>query len=214
MIKITDLFATPLGDTQMPNHQPVCEALTGLFLEKEREGDRYRYHKRRDTQFGDLFESRFDLFSWPDEPIKAVARFTHASLSQLIIQLTGHDPEALSKLRFQYHAWFHITRRGGYQGLHNHQNASWSGIFCVDPGDVLPDRPDSGLVRFHDPRWCSWFHSEPGNLGLKLPYRHGGFEITHRAGRLVVFPSFLMHEIFAYQGDRPRIVIAFNCSIT
>jgi uncharacterized protein (TIGR02466 family) len=213
MIKITDLFATPLGDTQMPTHEPVCEALTGLFLEKEREGDRYRYHKRRDTQFGNLFESRFDLFSWPDEPIKAVARFTHASLSQLIIQLTGHDPEALSKLRFQYHAWFHITRRGGYQGLHNHQNASWSGIFCVDPGDELPDRPDSGRVRFHDPRACAQMYADAGNARLRMPYQHGGFDITHRAGRLVIFPSHLYHEIFPYQGERPRIVIAFNCAV-
>jgi hypothetical protein len=36
---------------------------------------------------------------------------------------------------------------------------------------------------------------------------------VHSAGRLILFPSYVMHEIFAYQGDRPRIVIAFNCSI-
>jgi hypothetical protein len=30
----------------------------------------------------------------------------------------------------------------------------------------------------------------------------------------VIFPSFLMHEIFVYRGERPRIVVAFNCSIT
>jgi hypothetical protein len=28
-----------------------------------------------------------------------------------------------------------------------------------------------------------------------------------------MFPSHLNHEIFPYLGERPRIVIAFNCSI-
>jgi len=212
MLNINDLFATPLIDVQMPDHEPVCDELRRLFLDKEQEGEAYRNRQRRATQFG-LFESRFDLFRWTEPAVVKVAHFCHNALADLMRRLTDFTPEELSKLRFDYHAWFHVTREGGFQGLHNHQNASWSGIFCVDPGDELPDHPESGLVRFHDPRWCSWFHSERGNLGLQLPYRHGGFDITHRAGRLVMFPSYLMHEIFVYRGERPRIVIAFNCSI-
>lgn len=213
MMNVTDLFATPMADAQIPNHEPLCAALTRLFLEKEQAGDQYRYHRRRETQFGELFESKFDLFNWPDEPVKIVARFTHTCLSQLIQQLTQYGPEDLGQLSFNYHAWFHITRRGGYQGLHNHQNASWSGIFCVDPGEEVPGRPDSGRVRFHDPRACAQQYSDAGNLGLRLPYQHGGFDVNHRAGRLLIFPSHLNHEIFPYIGERPRIVIAFNCAV-
>lgn len=213
MISITDLFTMPMATAQIPNHQPLCEELTRLFLEKEKEGDKYRYHKRRATQFGPLFESKFDLFKWKDESVALIARFCHGCLSELIQEITEYDKEELGKLRFDYQAWFHITRKGGYQGLHNHQNASWSGIFCVDPGDTVADRQDSGLVRYHDPRSGSFNYSDAGNLGLRLPYRHGGFDIVHSAGRLILFPSYVMHEIFAYQGDRPRIVIAFNCSI-
>ena len=214
MIRITDLFTTPLVEARMADHESVCAELRELFLEREQEGDKYRYHRQRDTQFGSLFESKFDLFQWTEPPVAKVARFCHASLGETIKRLTNFSEEDLGKLRFNYHAWFHVTRNGGFQGLHNHQNASWSGIFCVDPGDELPDQPESGLVRFHDPRWCSFFHAEPGNLGLKMPYHHGGFDVTHHTGRLVMFPSFLMHEIFVYRGQRPRIVIAFNCSIS
>lgn len=214
MIRITDLFAMPLAEEQLPDHEPVCESLTRLFLEREKEGDRYRYERRRQTQFGPLFESRFDLFTWKDEPVVKIARFCHTKLSQLIREITDYGDEELGKLRFDYHAWFHITRKGGYQGLHNHQMASWSGIFCVDPGDTIEDRPESGMVRFHDPRSCSYYYSDAGNLRLSLPYRHGGFDVTHRAGRLIIFPSYVMHEIFPYVGERPRIVIAFNCAVS
>ena len=213
MIKITDMFATPMVEAQIPNHGPLCAELNKLFLEKEQEGNRHRYPRQRATQFGSLFESKFDLFTWPDEPVVQVARFTHACLSQLIQQIGSFGAEDLGRLRFDYHAWFHITRDGGYQGVHNHQNASWSGIFCVDPGDPVPNRPDSGLVRFYDPRFCAYYYSDAGNLGLRMPYQHGGYDIVHQPGRLVIFPSFLMHEIFPYLGQRPRIVIAFNCAI-
>jgi len=213
MINLSELFATPMADAQLPNHEPLCEALTRLFLEKEEEGDRHRYQKRRETQFGELFESKFDLFNWPHEPVRAVARFTHTCLSQLLVKISRHEPEDLGRLRFNYHAWFHITRQGGYQGLHNHQNASWSGIFCVDPGDACAERPDSGLVRFHDPRSCAPQYSDAGNIKLRMPFQHGGYDVAHKPGRLVIFPSHLYHEIFPYIGERPRIVIAFNCAV-
>ena len=96
-------------------------------------------------------ESKFDLFRWTDPPVAKLAQFCHLSLTETLRQLTTYSQEEFGRFRFDYHAWFHVTRRHGYQGQHNHPNASWSGIFCVDPGDVLPDRPDSGLVRFHEP---------------------------------------------------------------
>ena len=213
MIKVTDMFATPMVEARFPNHARLCAALAKLFLEQEREGERYRDPQKRLTQFGPLFESRFDLFKWTDPPVVEVARFTHTCLSQLIQQITNYGPEDLGRLRFDYHAWFHVTRKGGYQGVHNHQNASWSGIFCVDPGDPVPDRPESGLVRFYDPRTCAYYYSDAGNLGLRMPYQHGGYDLIHQAGRLVMFPSHHNPEIFPSLGARPRLVIAFNGTI-
>ena len=35
MMNVTDLFATPMADAQIPNHEPLCAALSRLFLEKE-----------------------------------------------------------------------------------------------------------------------------------------------------------------------------------
>ena len=34
--------------------------------------------------------------------------------------------------------------------------------------------------------------------------------LTHRAGQLVMFPSWLYHEVLPYHGQRERIVVAFN----
>ena len=210
-MKIGNLFAVPLVEFRMEDHEDPCRELASLFLERESQGDAYRDKVRRDTQQGALFESVWDLFHWSEAPVQQLTRFCHTSVGRVVHRLSDYSDEEFQALRFDYHSWFHVTRTGGYQGVHNHPNASWSGIFCVDPGDELPERPDSGVVRFHDPRAAANYYIDAGCERLKVPHRVGGYQIRHEAGKLVIFPSYLNHEIFPYQGERPRVVVAFNC---
>lgn len=205
------LFAVPFAEERLENPEELTSELTRIFLDAEQKGDEFRNETRRDTQHGALFESRFDLFRWEQPAVRKLAAFCHGALASLVAQLSDYSKEELEQLKFDYHAWFHVTRAGGYQGLHNHQNASWSGIFCVDPGDDVPDRPDSGVVRFHDPRANANYYLDAGNSRLKLPAHLGVYQVRHERGKLLLFPSYITHEIFPYVGERPRIVVAFNC---
>ena len=212
-MKIGYLFSVPLIEFKLDAHEELCKQLRILFLKRAKENQDVRNEIRRDTQFGDLFESKFDLFHWPDEPVKELAGFCHRALGKTIFELSDYSEDEFSKLVFDYHAWFHITKHGGFQALHHHQNASWSGIFCVDPGDSPPQHPHSGAVRFYDARGLADQYRDAGNNRLKLPAQFGGYEINHEAGRLLIFPSYVDHEIFTYMGKRERIVVAFNCMV-
>ena len=211
-VNLTPLFSVPFGDTVLPDAQPLCAALSEVFLRREAEGSKHRNTIRRDTQHG-LFESSFDLHTWPDTPVQQVFGFIHLSLASMVQQLSGFPPDVYDKLSFDYHSWFHVTRHGGHQGVHNHPMASWSGIFCVDAGDSPPDKPDSGTVRFLDTRVGADMYVDSGNEHLRGQYHHGGWKVRHQAGRLLLFPSYVYHEVFPYWGTRPRIVIAFNAWI-
>jgi uncharacterized protein (TIGR02466 family) len=206
--QITPLFAVPLAEFKLPKPERLCADLRTLFLAREREGDAYRNEVKRPTQDAAVFESRFDLFTWDDAPVVALREFCHHSMISLLTHLG--QVEATSRIKIDYHAWFHVTRDGGFQGLHNHQNASWSGIFCVDPGERDPDNPRSGVVRFHDPKLGTNMFADAANRSLPMPYNNGVYELYHRAGTLTIFPSYLNHEIFVYRGQRERIVVAFN----
>ncbi len=212
-MKIAHLFAVPIVEFRLDDHEALNGELTALFLEREAEGDAYRNEIRRATQGAAVFESRFDLFRWPDAPVRRLTAFCHQNVAATVQALSDYSDDELGKLVFDYHAWFHVTRTGGYQGLHNHQNASWSAIYCVDPGDSPVDQPDSGVVRFHDPRGCADYYLDAGNRRLKMPSTLGAYQVRHEAGKMVVFPSYLYHEIFPYRGERPRIVVALNCWI-
>ena len=80
----------------------------------------------------------------------------------------------------------------------------------VAPGDPVPDRPESGQVKFYDPRGPVFMHVDPGNERLEPRYTATPVYLEHRAGQLVIFPSWLMHEVLPYLGRSERIVVAFN----
>ena len=46
------------------------------------------------------------------------------------------------------------------------------------------------------------------------PLRRLPLYLQHRPGQLVIFPSWLMHEVLPYVGRAERIVAAFNAWIT
>jgi hypothetical protein len=37
--------------------------------------------------------------------------------------------------------------------------------------------------------------------------------VTPEAGTMVLFPSWLIHSVTAYRGNRPRVSVAFNFAL-
>jgi uncharacterized protein (TIGR02466 family) len=207
-MQIHQLYAVPLIECRYPDPGALCPELKAFFL--AREDAAHRDDLERDAQFGPVYESRFDLFYWKDKELQPMIEFIHRMVARTVAQLNGYDQRMMDILKFEYHAWYHITRAGGFQGTHNHPNASWSGIFCVDPGTPGKDGRE-GTVRFYDPRQAADMYSDPGNQNLKPPFALGGMQIQHEAGKLWMFPSYLLHEVFPYFGKEPRVIVAFNC---
>ncbi|MDX1486837.1 MAG: TIGR02466 family protein [Acidiferrobacterales bacterium] len=212
--KILSWFATPIATVKIAGSESLNDALAALFLEREREGERYRHEVRIPTQVGAVFESRFDLFDWPDPPVQQLAQACHDALYDLVQTLNGYSEEEMDRFTFFYESWFHVTRKGGYQSVHYHPGASWSGIYAVRTGDRVEDRPESGQVKFYDPRGASFMHVDPGNRQMDPRYSTTPVYLDHEPGQLVLFPSWLMHEVLPYVGESGRMVVAFNASLS
>ena len=212
--EIVNWFATPIVSVSIPDFEQINRELVPLFLAKEQAGDAFRHEMRIPTQVGPVFESRFDLFEWPDAPVQRLAGEVHNVLFSLVGRMNAYNPEDMADLTFFYDSWFHVTRAGGYQSLHYHTKASWSGIYAVQTGDRVEDRPESGQVKFYDPRGPVFMHVDPGNERLEPLYSAIPVYLQHEPGQLVLFPSWLMHEVLPYVGQSERIVVAFNAWIS
>ena len=65
-------------------------------------------------------------------------------------------------------------------------------------------------VRPFDPRLGASMYLDPGNAKLVHPFAFQLINLRLSAGHLVLFPSFLQHEVAPYAGTRERITVAFN----
>jgi len=209
--EINPVFAVPFAQDWMPNAEGINAQLKQLLLAREHEGDRYANPSPSLKQQAGVFESDFNLFAWPEACVQQLRQFCWATLGRTVQQLNGYSPEEMARLQIFSHTWFHVTRHGGFTIMHTHPMASWSGVYCVDPGTTPPDRPESGVLRFHNPHHYSNYFLDSGNLKLRAPYHHGTWSVLFKPGQLVLFPSWLQHEVLPFYGDDTRITVAFNC---
>ncbi len=103
--------------------------------------------------------------------------------------------------------WVNVYRQWESLGAHCHRRSTGSVVYCLEMGEDDPGCPLSGKFSFVDPRIESCCRIEKGHMTNPL-YP----ELV--AGTLMLFPGFLLHEVSAYPGQRPRITIAWNINET
>lgn len=209
-ISIQPAFASPLIQTSLPDCATLNQRLRQLFLQWEQDKSRKRSSVPTPVVKVAVYESSFDLFSNPEPEIQTLRQFCLQTLGYVVSQLNGYSNEEMAGLRIYEHSWYHLTREGGYTAQHNHPMASWSGVYCVDPGDTVSDKPNNGALRFLEARTTASMYLDPGNAHLQSPYVFGEMAFVLQPGQLLLFPSYLIHEVAPYYGRRERITVAFN----
>ena len=210
MAHLSPVFAVPLAQAVHPEAESLNRQLKALLLAKEGLPHVANPNPSLKQQPG-VFESDFNLFSWPDACVQALRLFCWTELGQVVRTLNGYSAEDMARLQIFSHTWFHVTRRDGFVIAHTHPMASWSGVYCVAAGERPADRPESGVLRFHNPHFYSNAFLDSGNAKLSAPYHHGTWNVPLESGQLVIFPSWLSHEVLPFYGSDERITIAFNC---
>lgn len=209
MADLTTAFAVPLATAQLPDCDSLNEELRKVFLAHEAEGERFANPSPFVYRNRTLFESRFDLFDWPQPCIAKLREFCLANVYGVIRELNGYDNDTLQKLHIQCESWFHITRRGGFFGAHNHPLHSWSGVYCVKHDGDDPDST-SGKLTFINPMMSAGMYTDMAIAKTKRPFGFAPIKLRLKPGQLVLFPSWLLHEVLPYEGDSERITVAFN----
>ncbi len=161
----------------------------------------------------EVYESDFGLFHRESPVIGEIANICLSSLGELVMRINNYTADEMRNLRIFHHSWYHITRHGGYTGYHNHPMASWSGVYCVDPGDNPDNKKENGTLKIFDPRSGCNTYLDPGNARMRDNFAFGNVPIIFQAGDLILFPSYLYHEVAPFWGHGMRITIAFNAWI-
>lgn len=208
-VQVGHWFAVPFGEARLAACERLNRELEALFVARETAA--YRNPTPSHIPQAEMFESRFNLFMWPESCVRELRTFMLDSVIRMVLETSMIAPEELARLQMHNHTWYHVTRYAGSFVAHNHPLASWSAVYCVRAGERLPDRPGSGVLRFFDTRPGADAYLDATNRKLQAPLAFGPREVRLEEGELLVFPSYVSHEVAPFYGRDARITVATNC---
>ena len=101
--------------------------------------------------------------------------------------------------------WTNMLEAGGSQTLHAHANSFISGVFYL-----TPSHPACRTVFVRPPGGADWSFRHHTRNAAMGPYNAGKYVLPEaEPGDLVLFPSYLYHEVPRNQGGQ-RITASFN----
>jgi len=127
-----------------------------------------------------------------------------------------HDWPKEDDGRWSFEVWINANQKGNFNPPHIHPGSNYSGCYYVQ----LPQ--DSGLIHFLDPRpqhrICSpdppstSTHSERGKncYNTSNQYDSSTFTSNIKEGKVIIFPSWLMHYVDPNPTEGLRVSVCFN----
>jgi uncharacterized protein (TIGR02466 family) len=115
-----------------------------------------------------------------------------------------YEDECLDNEPFLGNMWANINYKDGFNRPHIHPNSLWSGVYYVK----TPEK--CGHLKLEDTRTMSLM-SRPRKTNKEEPkhlWREVHFE--PKAGRLIMFPSYVNHCVDPNESDDLRISVSFN----
>ena len=200
--EIRSYFATPVVIATLPDAAELNAELRRVILERERDDQGVSH-----SNLGG-WQSSWDLETWGGP---AAGRLLGAA-RELATRMTCDRAGKAVRVTWMTNAWANINRRSHGNEFHTHPGAYWSGTYYVDDGGIGDDHALGGEFEMQDPRGVAPAMYAP-LLGFAVPggQSAGASELIYpKSGQLVLFPSWLLHAVRPYRGDRERISVAFN----
>jgi uncharacterized protein (TIGR02466 family) len=157
-------------------------------------GQKYQGGYTSYSSFADIHERSTDFI----EMRKLIDRHVRSFVKKLEYDV---DPKEFKMNT----SWINITRNGGHHSMHLHPQSVISGTL------YLATPKNSGNLKFEDPR-LSKFMAAPARKPEAKISNQTFVEIEPKAGYLVLFESWLRHQVEPNETNKDRVSISFNYS--
>jgi uncharacterized protein (TIGR02466 family) len=202
--EVTTLFGTPVVLFDLPDAPALNAELRTVIIERQK--------THPGTQHSNLggWQSSWDMERWGGAPAIKLLAFGRNTANRVTTDRAG-KPVAIV---WRANMWANINRSGHANEFHSHPGSFWSGVYYVDDGGIADDPSLGGELEFMDPRGPG-----PAMYAPQLAFGAAGLSVganetvRPKAGRLFMFPAWLLHQVRPYRGNAERISVAFNLSL-
>jgi hypothetical protein len=183
---VIPILAMPLCIASIPDADQLNPTLCELFAQRMAAASR--------PQNPFVFRSSDDLMEWQEASVRRMAQGITAAVYSMVGSLNEFTEAKLRSFRFESRAWFTVVRTNGSVPAASYPLTSWCAIYCVSAPPLIEARADSGVVRLYESRLGTTFQDATNSM-LRIPYRQSHYAWRPEAGKMVIFPASLTHEI-------------------
>lgn len=199
MFKPISLFPTILWQRMLPEASAINPVLAQRIL------DMSQSVAPRNKSLRTGWQSSRDFLKSDDPVAQVLLQHIDQAVNQAAADSMGLKGQQAQGLRVGYRlsSWANVAAAGQPNVAHDHPNTSWAAVYYVQcPPPKAGD--SAGHLVFIDPRNNAHIlHMPPVQPLMVQP----------RAGLMVLFPSWLRHEVRPHHDAQPRISLACNITV-
>ena len=196
-IAVRGLFATPMAALEVPDAAARNAELGELILQRRAQASSVQA-----SNAGGWHSDR-EIEQWGGPRVAELLGIAQEMASRLTADRQGKPVRP----DWVVTAWANVNGPGHANMCHYHPGAFWSGTYYVDDGGCAADDSLGGEFEVLDPRGAAPAMYAPA---LKFAGEDGQ---SAKPGLMLLFPSWLLHQVRPYRGNALRISIAFNLSV-
>ena len=194
---VYELFPDPIFHCKLENYKQINKELLNYILELQKKDKKGNNRSNR----GGWHSPNFDIVN-PGPPIDFINSFK-VFLKHIIEDEIGWE-YVPNKQRIVA-MWAIINKKNSYNVKHNHQN-------CYLSSDYYIKKPEnSGDITFYDPKEVKTYRFP--EVERNTSYSAESITVKPKEGDLLIFPSYLYHDVGVNLSDEERVVVSFNIDI-
>ena len=196
-IKVHSLFSVPIFHYKLDNYKAINKELLNYILELQKSDKTGNAHSNK----GGWHSQNFDIVN-QGPPINFLNKIKDY-LKHIISNEFGWK-YVPNKQRIVA-MWAIINKKNSFNVMHNHQNCYFSSAYYVKKPK------NSGDITFFDPKEAKTYRFP--KIEKYTKYSSEAVTIKPEEGDLLIFPSYLYHEVGVNLSEDDRVVISFNVDI-
>tara|TARA_Y100000768_G_scaffold332856_1_gene272681 strand:+ start:63 stop:707 length:645 start_codon:yes stop_codon:yes gene_type:complete len=206
--KIHSLWPIFVGEFHNPNHQEVKKDLIEFFKEYETKNDK----SREGSENYDLFESQYFMHKEKNIALSKIINFIAEGFLAMTKNVNKAELDKVenknTKLDVKIkNSWFIRYNKGGMVTPHDHGECSLSCVYYVQVGEDA--NINNGSTYFLRPFSRGSTHKD--FAGIR--YNRASQLFKAEEGKLLIWPSFMLHGSKPYTGEKNRIIISANADV-
>ena len=200
-VELDSLFAVAIQDTLIDNEElmQTVEDETYRLMKAYPDGQQVSNDGGYQTPRDIWWDGRSKVYQDLGESILPLVK-------DYYYKTTRNDRTQEMKLQS---VWGNVANRGSFNMVHVHPSSQVSAILYVKGGQKQGD------VRFHNPLGLTskMLELSCGDSEEFTDYNVDRWYVSPMRGRLIIFPSYIPHDVLMNKTDEDRISIAMNFNI-